>query len=267
MARRWNRERLISRLLDDSGEAQLDLMRWSANTSSHEVANLLMEVLRDYAPPGKKQIVFQYLATFIMALLLFPLSICLAEGSHFPLWFVLPVVPYIFMLVKAHHGTQVAQRAALMLARMNDERAIPYLAECWRETPNEKKVNESITEELTRLATQAHRKGESATGAETLRDFIRHRFPLSSRRDLTDVEADMFLCVLRLLAQSEKPLDRKAIEQVARLSSIRPNHALIIEVAQQMLEPVATPAISLNAILPSDTTIQPEQQIQQNRHI
>jgi hypothetical protein len=234
------------------------LRLWSSRTSSHEIANLLMEVLRHHASPGK------VLLTLVAALVILPLAACLSY--ILPLWFVLPGAPLIYAHVDAVRRRRITQRAALMLARLNDERAIPYLTESWRETPIDRKTNATITEEITRLATQAYRRGETATGAETLRDFVARRFPLSSPRDLREAETDMFLAVLRLIGQSGNPIDQKTLEKISRLRNNKSNHELIIEAARLMVEPLAPPPIiSLETTLPTETITPAIPQVQQNR--
>jgi hypothetical protein len=266
VTRRWGRKKLVARLLDDSGEGQLSLMQWAGTASSREVTNLLLAVLRRHSANDGIPTGYLYTAAFLMAMLLLILALFYFQGAEFV---VLPFLPFFvcaYIIRQEERRPRIARQAALMLARINDERAIPYLAKAWREKPTAKQENESVTDELTRLAIEACRPGKAVSGAGTLRRFIMRRFPLSSSRDLTDGETDMFLAILRLLAQGDNPRDWKVLKTVSQLEISKPNHALVVEVTRQMLEPTATPSISSPAILPPHTTIVPPvEQVQQNR--
>ncbi|GAB4455530.1 MAG: hypothetical protein OHK0029_11850 [Armatimonadaceae bacterium] len=259
---------VVSRLLDDSGEAQSELMRWSALTSSYEASQVLLSVLRQYPPLLRNHAMTP--AGGIASFVLSPLTVIIAAAQENPFLLALPFIPLFYSAWRDLSRPKIALRAALMLARLNDERAIPFLAQCWGEVRSSRNEHFPVIEELTRLVNRAtewippvesRALGGSAARthqeiAATLREFLRKEFPqnpASYLRDITESEADLFLAVVRYLSAYGTETDRKLLSVVTWTRTNHPNRLLVAEAANLCLRPATEPVpVSRYAALPTD---------------
>jgi hypothetical protein len=265
------RERWVtSRLAEDTGEAEAELMAWSDTVTSVDVSRTLLAILKEN-PPLVRSTSFTMMG-WITALVVGPLSVFAAAVQQNPFLLAFVLVPMLYSAWLDAQRPRVALRATLMLARLNDERAIPYLTQCWAENHLLYRDTQLVTEELTRLLADALRRippqqNRDFSGgmharthhqiAHSLREFLAREFPrtpASYLRDLTEAETDLFLGVVRYLAAYHTDEDTALLTQIAQTETNQPNRLMVAEAAHLCLHPVkVVPTVAISAVLPTES--------------
>lgn len=238
---------------------------WIHDTPDHEAAEILLLCLRRYY---ENKIVerlikfFVLLAAFVVIALTCPK---VGNGAWVTYLFMGTLIslalPLIFGSIRKGY-----RKAALLLAGMNDERAIPYLAQCCesRFGQTSRGIEEqAVIDHLIQMVTQTMHTGTQAHVAEALRDLaLRHLFGKTFRtRQVTDSQVDLFLCVVRYLAAHNDKRDRQVLERLSTLTVNSPNAQLIVEATNYALHPAPLPMISSQASMADVQAVQPIQQI------
>jgi hypothetical protein len=219
---------LVRLLAADKGANQRQLDEWLRKTSPNAAADQLARVIDKCRPAPPRRT--QTLQTFLMILvcvivLLAVLKIAFGiRASSTPVLFCY----FPFFALLSQHG-HVGRRASLLLAQLNDQRAIAGLAASW--SPSVKKdsetaENERIESEITRLTTMytGMQTGPYATTSAALRKML-HRAAQSWRRDvrrgirldIPDSRADMLLAAVRFIGHNGMPEDIAVLNQIATL--------------------------------------------------
>lgn len=248
----WRDAQWVGRMLaKDSGEAQAELMQWSATNSRTEVADTLLTVLSRNPPQTSLEAGCALAGISIVAII----AICVgySTGSLIPL--VIVILPSIIVSQQNIRRPKIAKRAALMLARLNDPRSIRPLIGSWRDMSFSRE-NEPLAEEITRLLNEVVTREPTSEITFPLRDFVERYFVGTTKaygQDLTELETDMFVATLRCLSRSSSPLMRDVLERVARLKSAESNRGVVIDAARVLIEPQPAPIpVSITASLPPD---------------
>lgn len=153
-----------------------------------------------------------------------------------------------------------ANRAALLLARINDARAVQHLADLWTPRPltrAEAAFNADVTRELTRLLTarQGDRYGLPTENA--LRQLVKRAFPggalvrawrqVRHTSDLTEADTDLLLAVVRHLTHHQPKKagawaqeDGAALRRVTLSPASGTHYVLLRDTTQALLASAGT---------------------------
>lgn len=244
---------------DAPSRAKLD--EWMAQTPYPEASEMLASILQKQQPDKlqKQQVVMLGVAVAMLFLLVLVILIPLLLGAKhhsFPGGVFGGMVP-IFTVAFQQRRT-VAPRAALILARRNDERAIAGLADTWMlqfaQTVVDKVVVEEQTAQLLRMLDNLSKPSvvaseETCTALRRLltRLAVPKRAP---RKDVSDSAIDVLIAAVRVLARTGAGVDRDLLARVAQAphdtTTRTPNRDLLRDTARFCLSP--TPAATQTTI-------------------
>lgn|GEM_PF-2840753 len=248
---------LLSALKKSEGDPaynpqELDL--WLGRTPRDHAANLLLCAIHQHPVTFLRR---QMHLIAIIGLIAF-----LYIGFRAGLVLALPVAFVVVLVVQAVSGEirakeRILRRTALLLARLDDERAIPYLAVYWMYLPDhayQGELRKQIGEELIRLTTLAQESGVRSPVAESLRQLLIVRFKTSRDNppEWSELQTDVLLAAVRYIAKNGTDSDRKVLEMVASAAPLTPYRAMVIQAARHALEPPIALPVSYRALLPTE---------------
>jgi hypothetical protein len=217
---------LVQLLSTDTEANRRSVEEWLKKTPPNDAANLLARVLAKH--PARSARAETYLYALIFAFLLVMVAALVWKVLR-EFQGIVPVWAFVFPIVLLSRQGSVGRRAALLLARLDDRRAIPGLAAAWNPSPNQKQraENERIEAELDRLIT-LHTAGQaypSITTTLVLGRLLRRAARAwrseakrgSGKIDLSDSRANMLLAAVRFLGQNGTPEDAAILNEIARL--------------------------------------------------
>jgi hypothetical protein len=220
---------LVKLLSTDTAENRRLIDEWFRRTPPNMAADILARLLDKHkaGPPGMPMVGVVFLIVFAALMILFlilkTMGVKTGVGMFPGLFFFAP------LLAATAQNATIGRRAALLLAELQDQRAIPGLAAAWQPAPHkpaDRAENERIETELLRLITQftGTKSGSYNTSATALRKLlqraaahwrrdVRRRSPM----DLTDTRADLLLAAIRFCGMNGLSEDMTVLRQIAEL--------------------------------------------------
>lgn len=235
--------------------------RWLEVTDYNEAADILARILQKQTPEKLQSyltVMWVLVAVFLTIFFLTYLLPLLLNGKSGGGPGIISMLP-IFFAVYGQRFT-IAPRAALLLARLNDQRAVAGLADTW--LPNAR-VNSTYAKEQSEFAPNLVRlldglSGPSVIAAPETRASLRRLlkrlvpFKRTPRKDLTEEVADVLIAALRVLSRTGANEDKELLARIADANVIAkqstPNRDLVREAARLCLASPAGVDVSQTAI-------------------
>jgi hypothetical protein len=219
---------LFRLLSTDTAENQWRLQEWLRKTPPNAAADQLARIIHKHRPAPASttrtvQAIFIFAASFGLILLILKLAFDVKlSGFPFMFWYI----PFIIIISQ---NSQIGRKASLLLAELNDQRAIAGLAASW--SPSVRRAsdsgeNERIEAEITRLTTlyTSGHTGPYMTTSAALRKMLqravqtwRRDIRRGIRLDFSDSRADMLLSAVRFIGHNGTLEDRVVLKQIASL--------------------------------------------------
>jgi hypothetical protein len=133
---------------------------------------------------------------------------------------------------------KVGTRAALLLARMDDPRAIPPLVRVFEAEPGRAgKYQGEVERELTRLLSHPIPGPLSREQAEAVEELAERIWSSGrGRRDLSSERADMLIAALSRLSETGAEAERAILHAIATSESGSPNRTRVATAARKLTE-------------------------------
>jgi hypothetical protein len=241
---------LIRHLDTDTPSDRLEIKAWLTRTDPAQAADMLVSVIRQCRPGQRSK---RFRSTIYSIGIASCLSLALlvwATEADRQLSALLPLLtlPMLFFNTYPVGHPEAGQRAALLLASLDDPRAVAGLAASWvprPESPEHRERNERTEAELTRLLTLFTRNTVSTFEIDTqaVRNLLRR--VMKWWRDtsqmgtshLSDERADMLLAIIRWLHQHGTEQDTAVLREIARLPlpTIVPGNRAAVQEAAAIL--------------------------------
>jgi hypothetical protein len=241
---RWTAKDLARRIASKKPEDAQLIEEWLESTPRQEAITVLTQVANE--KPYPRSIITQIVRVFgcFTVLFLGPFAICISAIAGNILIFLgyLLFLAGLSAIAEKERRKQVhlPAKAALLMARLNDERAIPWLAENWLTAAKIGEKRDDIAEEIVRLCSLFSEQMPQPHLTLRLHTFLAKSFPLKPlpyEPDITETESDMYLALLRYLARSNFEPDRSVLQQIALTRTEQPNRRLVVDTAQMLLDP------------------------------